>query len=308
VACIVASAVAARNCTHEHFVVRTHAHTSTHTRLLPFNYFVEGTWHKRVFYPKQLCRPDITGDALLGVEIECSKVPTTSTYTLFNSSQAKKCLSRKHVTVIGDSYARGIFVGIADAYTGDRSDRYIKNEWRHHILTREHDGFQLDFLPANSFYEHENSLIYDERERLMNSDFVVVSILVHDIKLARMSRPVYANWSIDDDWIPTYESHLRRLIDFKTRNNIKLVWVNGVSYDNAFVPDLYRKYQQNDRVLKFHLAAYKLMVAHNIPYIDQFTMTKSCSREDCLSDGSHRSRYVGRMLGNIILNYFCTEM
>jgi lysophospholipase L1-like esterase len=251
------------------------------------------------------------------------KQPVANQYHWFTRHDAEVCLRNKRIWVIGDSYMRNLFIGLMDVIRGNlgRPNESItqgvpeKRVMIPFLPKRFGDVGQAHLkgpnITATFVGGRRFSLgLYSDAVKVLlqhvkDDDLVVFNALIHDNKRNRVESPQFkGNLKAAETFYLSKVRELSRWIKELDPKG-KIVWSTSTSYKENKVPEQFRKYQSNKRILDINKRAAQYWKEAGIPVLDIFHITLACQAETCTADGSHHNRMVNRAKAHVLLNYFC---
>jgi hypothetical protein len=255
------------------------------------------------------CKPDVSSASLF----------------LISSSEARRCLHGKRISISGDSYAMQLYVGLADILLDDPSSTEMTNspeqgknerirlevlrERKSALLTQ---GYDVNFTcsgVAGCYHNKERGpketlrlglceyscfglggvkAIQACSSCLQEADVTVVATLVHLLEAATYN---FSEISV----------HLNDFI----KRQPQLVWGGGTAYNKAKIPYPYNETMPLTDLNRLQAKTFGL--SDSVPYLNVFELTRSCISQwsNCTIDGGHSRRFVERMKAQLLLNLLC---
>ena len=288
------------------------------------NTWVVGEWKGDEYIPKYLTRCETglwenpTGNKYYRTKLR---------YKMFKAEEAQACLQNNRVVIIGDSYMRGMFIGLVDVVKGNltHESRHVRTSkalskmtYDYNLEDLKSDTFRVGHVTQQNYFVDKSHTPLGTRlkandEVILKYDYVVINSLIHEVKF----RVVQQLKLSDTKLLQLLVSKIIEYIKYvqAKKPSIKFVWVTGTGYRLDLVPRGYREHQTNRRMLWFNTGIVKALHRIGIPFLDIFHMTELCKDLRCFDghqdksmktiDGSHKSRFVNRMKAQMLMNYLC---
>mmetsp|Transcript_7079 Transcript_7079/g.17394 ORF Transcript_7079/g.17394 Transcript_7079/m.17394 type:complete len:344 (+) Transcript_7079:174-1205(+) len=232
---------------------------------------------------------------------------------VFSTAQAIECLSstvqHRNISLImsGDSYNRQLFIGLVDILLG--------RAWNVEILN---GGIRKE-LTEQAFEEIKTYVENDPNFPLVQ--FVCIEECYGRQTLERCSRCINQLVNRRSDTVAVVGTFVHVLVRHKdnvtaTYDEItkfieetdNLIFNSNPCYETSKIPRQYQNASREWSAELFYDKLLPLMASYNKmkPFMDFFQLTRSCTMNNCSTDGGHRARYVNRWKAQILLNTICT--
>ena len=288
------------------------------------NAWVLGEWSGDEFVPKYVTRCE---SGLWEHPTANRYFRTRLRYRMFTADEAQACLVGKKVTIVGDSYMRGMYIGMVDVVRGNTThqSRHVhtskalsKMPYTYNLADMKNDTFAVGHTTQqNAFLDTPPLMkrLLDNDDKVLEHDFVAMNTLIHEVKFRTVQKLKNApDTRILQMLVAKIVQYVKHLLEKKP--SLKFVWVTGTGYKLDLVPRGYREHQTNKRMLWYNTGIVKALRKLNVGFLDIFHMTETCRESRCFDghkgdqslkniDGSHKSRFVNRMKAQMLLNYMC---
>lgn len=200
-------------------------------------------------------------------------------FRIFSTNEARQCLSGKKVYILGDSYMKQMFIGLADILLGDPSNFQltswsVRERIYKSINQRLKEAFNGTFALDYKFENLCHADLFTFEQKFKNDLFwkgasaVVMNVVTHHLSAH----------SKDSDVVKKYLESVKRLF---TMRGLKLTWATGPSYDISKVPLQYANTTSQHPFNKINFGVLELARQYKIPLLDFYTLTRMCTWKNC---------------------------
>eukprot|EP01135_Chromosphaera_perkinsii_P001370 Nk52_evm1s165 gene=Nk52_evmTU1s165 len=289
--------------------------------LCNLNSYVLGQWNysQKTYTPKYIIVPprrlfpsSAVSVPLEGEENRVHELDSSASFHWYTQQETLSCLQNTSVYVIGDSFMKNLFIGLADLIQGNTSDVYYQDldYLRPDPVLYPEINITSVYRRHFAFWSHADEEIYFQLPILKEADYVIIGILTHDIAKSRITEQfphLQDREDLDDVsfWRPLYRAHLYRLVQVTKELGVRVLWTSAPSYSTKEWTDI----DPHSRIPnQFNVDAFEIMTHHGIPFLDTHFLSTTCTDQSCMGDsGAHKSRYVNRVKAQMVLNHICAH-